>query len=77
MIKAKKNKNYDSATVDMKGNCSEIADEYVAVTQAFANMCVRECIPGTLELIKKDVHENLDIAFKMAEATKREEDGYR
>lgn len=77
MIKAKKNKNYDSATVDMKGNCREIADEYVAVTQAFANMCVRECIPGTLELIKKDVHENLDIAFKAAEATKREEDGYR
>lgn len=77
MIKAKKNKNYDSVNVDMKGNCSEIADEYVGVTQAFANMCVRECIPGTLELLKKDVHENLDIAFKAAEATKREEDGYR
>lgn len=73
MIKAKKNKNSDSATVDMKGNCSEIADEYVAVTQAFANMCARECIPGTLELLKKDVHENLDIAFKAAEAMKREE----
>lgn len=73
MIKAKKNKS-DSVNVDMKGNCSEIADEYAAVTQTFANMCVKECIPGTLELLKKDVHENLDIAFKVAEATKREED---
>ena len=35
MIKAKKNKNSDSVNVDMKGNCSELADEYAAVTQAF------------------------------------------
>lgn len=73
MIKAKKNKNSDSVTVDVKGNCSDVADEYTAVTQAFANMCVKECIPGTLELIKKEVHKNLDIAFKMAEATKQAE----
>lgn len=67
MIKAKKNKKSDSVNVDMSGKCSEVADEYTAVTQAFANMCVKECIPGTLELIKKDVHKNLDIAFKLAE----------
>lgn len=67
MIKAKKNKKSDSVHVDMSGKCSEVADEYTAVTQAFANMCVKECIPGTLELIKKDVHKNLDIAFKVAE----------
>lgn len=73
MIKAKKNKGFDSVIVGMKGNYSDIADEYTAVTQTFANMCVKECIPGTLELLKKDVHENLDIAFKAAEATKREE----
>lgn len=53
MIKAKKNKRTDSVNVDMKGNCSEIADEYTAVTQAFANMCIKACIPGTIELIKK------------------------
>nr|DAH18604.1 MAG TPA: hypothetical protein [Caudoviricetes sp.] len=53
MIKAKKNKKSDSVNVDMKGNCSQLADEYTAVTQAFANMCVKACIPGTIELIKK------------------------
>lgn len=72
MIKAKKSKRTDSVNVDMKGNCSQLADEYTAVTQAFANMCVKAYIPGTLELIKKDVHKNLDIAFKAAEATKGE-----
>nr|DAU15202.1 MAG TPA: hypothetical protein [Caudoviricetes sp.] len=56
----------------MKGNCSQLAEEYTAVTQAFANMCVKACIPDTIELIKKDVHKNLDIAFKAAEATKEE-----
>lgn len=74
MIKAKKNKNSDSVNVDMKGNRSEVVDEYTAVTQAFANMCVKGCIPGKLKLLKKEVHKNLEIAFKVAEATKREED---
>lgn len=76
MIKAKKNKKSDSVKVDMKGNCSMIADEYTAVTQAFANMCIKACIkaciPGTIELIKKDIHKNLDIAFEVAETTKGE-----
>lgn len=72
MIKAKKNKKSDSVNVDMKGNCSQIADEYTAVTQVFANMCIKACIPGTIGLIKKDVHKNLDIAFEVAETTKGE-----
>lgn len=72
MIKAKKNKKSDSVNVDMIGGASAIADEYSAVTQAFANMCVKTCIPGTLELIRKDAHKNLDIAFKVAETTKGE-----
>lgn len=72
MIKAKKNKKSDSVNVDMKGNCSMIADEYTAVTQTFANMCIKVCIPGTIELIKKDIHKNLDIAFEVAETTKGE-----
>lgn len=72
MIKAKKNKKSDSVNVDMRGHAGDIADEYTAVTQAFANMCVKTCIPETLELIRKDAHKNLDIAFKAAEATKGE-----
>lgn len=72
MIKAKKNKRTNSVNVDMRGSSSDVADEYTAVTQAFANMCIKACIPGTLELIKKEVHENLDIAFKVAETTKWE-----
>lgn len=72
MIKAKESKRTDSVNVDMRGNCSEIADEYTAVTQAFANMCIKACIPGTIELIKKDIHKNLDIAFEVAETTKGE-----
>lgn len=72
MIKAKKNKKTDSVNVDMRGHTGDIADEYTAVTQAFANMCVKECIPGTLELLKKGAHENLDIAFRAAEAAKGE-----
>lgn len=72
MIKAKKNKKSDSVNVDMKGNCSQLANEYTAVTQAFANMCVKACVPGTIELIKKDVHKNLGIAFEVAKTTKGE-----
>ena len=72
MIKAKKNKRTDSVNVGMRGNSSDVADEYTAVTQAFANMCVKACIHGRLELIKKEAHENLDIAFKAAEATEGE-----
>lgn len=72
MIKAKKNKTSDSVNVNIRGNASDIADEYSAVTQEFANICVKACIPGTLELIRKDAHKNLDIAFKVAETTKGE-----
>lgn len=46
MIKAKKNKKSDSVNVDMIGNCSQIADEYTAVTQAFANMCIKRAFPA-------------------------------
>lgn len=72
MIKAKKNKKSDSVNVDMTGSFNQIADEYSAVTQVFANMCIKACIPGTIGLIKKDVHKNLDIAFEVAETAKGE-----
>lgn len=54
MIKAKKNKKSDSVKVDMTGNCSQIADEYTAVTQCIAKVFVNSCIPGKLEELKKN-----------------------
>ena len=76
MIKARKKRKAKTVNVKMDGTGETLLGEYAAVTQAFVNTCVSWCISkgymDAVEDLKKDLHENLDIAFKTAEAAKGE-----
>lgn len=76
MIRAKKKRKAKAVNVQMDGTGETLLAEYAAVTQAFVNACVSWCVSkgdmDAVEDLKKDLHENLDIAFKAAEHQKGE-----
>lgn len=63
MIKTTRNpkslKRDEKVTVTLDGKTKELIEEYAAITQCIAKVCVNSCIPGKLEELKKELYAEM------------------